>query len=123
MAAARAYSQYWWCGTIGIPIMSGLKPKVSPQNMRAKAMPNAIPTIIMAVLVALMSPTWWLPSIISSTKLISGTPGTMKSAHAKSGCRGVVVQPGKKVVSQAANVETNAAMAMDIYRFTPALSR
>ena len=56
----------------------------------AKAMPKDMAKIMSSVLVALTSPTSiWLSSM-SLTKLISGTPGTMKRAQAIIGCQGVV---------------------------------
>ena len=78
-------------------------------------MPKAIAIIIIIVLAARTSPVWMLLSNISSTKFMSGTPGTMNKAQAKRGWRGVEVQlAGKYVVSQATTVETKAAQAIAI---------
>lgn len=61
---------------------------------------------------------------MSLTKLMSGTPGTMNSAHAISGCHGVVeiIHDGmpaiiagsveRSAVAQASNVATKAEMPM-----------
>ena len=95
IAAAVAYIQYGCSGTIGMDMISGAKWKVQPQTLRAKRIPNAIPIIIMTVLIARSSPIRKFVSNISSTKLMSGTPGTMNNAQAKSGCNGVDVQAGR----------------------------
>ena len=49
---------------------------------------------------------------MSSTKLISGTPGTMNKAQASRGWSGVSVQAGSSVEAQATSVEVKAARAM-----------
>ena len=121
IAAAVAYIQYGCSGTIGIDMMSGAKWKVQLHTFNASRIPKAIPNIIIMVLMALSRPILKLVSNMSSTKLMSGTPGTMNSAHARSGWSGVVVHAGRYVVSHATIVETNAAMAMEKYLLTPSL--
>ena len=121
MAAAVAYIQYGCSGTIGMDMMSGAKWKAQLHTFNASTIPNAMPTIIMTVFMARSMPTRKLVSSMSSTKLMSGTPGTMKRAHASSGWSGVVVHAGRYVVIHAINVETNAAMEMEKYLFTPSL--
>ena len=121
MAAATAYIQYGCSGTIGIDMMSGSKLNVHLQNLSANTIPKAMPTIISIVLMARSVPTRKLLSSISSTKLIRGTPGTMNNAQASSGCSGVLVHAGRYVVSHATRVDTNAAIAIEKYWFTPSL--
>ena len=88
----------------------------------ANAIPNAIAKTINRVFSARTIPTSIYPSSISLTKLMSGTPGTMKRAQAINGCHGVseCMKPGrldamagsndKKEVNQAIKVATKAEM-------------
>ena len=49
---------------------------------------------------------------------MSGTPGTINSAQASSGCQGVSLSP-VKVLSQASNVPTKAAQPMAMLPLAP----
>ena len=92
----------------------------------AKAMPKAMAKSISSVLVARVIPTWVKPESMSLTKLMSGTPGTMNKAQAKSGCHGVEdskkEMPDRveiKAKSHANSVDTKAAKPMLKYPLEP----
>ena len=106
----------------------------TPHTVIAIDIPNDIAVTISSVLMALLSPIWIWLSIISDTKFISGTPGTMNNAHAMSGCHGVSVckmaysHSGRycatagvdiNVESHARSVDTNAAIPMFTYPLDP----
>ena len=106
----------------------------TPQMVMAKAMPNDIAATMRNVFTALLMPMLMWFSIMSATKFIIGTPGTMNKAQAISGCQGVSVcssgtsQSGiiastagveMNVESHASMVEKHAAAAMLTYPLEP----